>query len=97
LDHNRLHRLDGHHADLVAHYGKERAQVNFRIDSRTIRDSEYISLSKAAELLNCSQRTITRAIQDGRLLTLRENGKVVTGAQLKNFIEAPNRVKSLRT
>ena len=70
--------------------------MNFRLDSRTIRDSEYISLSKAAELLNCSKRTLEIARREGRLLTLRENGKVITGAQLKSFIEAPERVKSLK-
>lgn len=64
-----------------------------RFDSRSIRDSEYLSLREAAKLIGRSVRTLEIARREKRLLTLRENPCLVTGAQLKNYVEAPKRKK----
>jgi len=67
-----------------------------RVDTRSIRDTEYFTLSKAAEILGCSYELLRRARNDGRLLTLRENPAMTTGSQLIAFIESPRKVKSMK-
>jgi hypothetical protein len=65
--------------------------MNF--DSRTVADSAYISLREAAKLIGCSIRKLEIARKERRLTTLPNNPTVMTGVQLKKYIEAPKMIK----
>ncbi len=64
------------------------------LDPRIIKPQAYYSRASAAQTIGCGYEVLRRARKEGRILTLRENRRLVTGSQLLAFVEAPDRVKT---